>query len=74
MTTKIITFVFVLPVTLVAAPLLSIKSLKTMTIGPGNFVFTFEELEFWGETCFLTYKPELGAVGSFNAKVTCAGG
>jgi len=50
------------------------KSLKTMSIGPGNFVFTFEELEFWGKTCFLKYKPEPGTIGSFNVKVTFVGG
>ena len=49
------------------------KSLKTMAIGPGNFVFTYQELEYWGEACMLRYLPVEGTIGSFNVKVTFYG-
>ena len=49
------------------------KSLKTMSVGPGDFSFTFDELEYWNKTCMLKYLPEKGAVGSFNVKVTYDG-
>ncbi len=51
----------------------SAKSLKTKPIGPGDFSFIFDELEYWNKTCTLKYLPEKGAVGSFNVKVTYDG-
>ena len=49
------------------------KSVKTMGFGPGDFVFTYQELEYWSNTCVLRYLPEEGVSGSFNVKVTFYG-
>jgi len=45
------------------------ESVKTMLIGPGAFVFSFEESEYWNKYVLIKYDPEAEVVGSFSIKV-----
>ena len=50
------------------------ESLKSILVGPGDFVVDFQDLEYWGKECFIQYRPDPGIIGSFNVKVTFYGG
>lgn len=45
------------------------ESMKTMLVGPGEFVFSVTELEYWNKFALLEFDPDVGAVGSFRVKV-----
>ncbi|MDH5444378.1 MAG: hypothetical protein OEY52_02410 [Gammaproteobacteria bacterium] len=46
-----------------------VESIKSTTVGPGKFVFSLEELEYWNKSVLLKYEPEANVVGSFSIKV-----